>query len=208
VENYWHLGRWFRIPVSMHWTVLLTLPWLWLWMQSLVAAVAGFTAFLLLQIAHEAGHAAMARGRGLVVDGITLSGLHGETSHGYPRSERDDLLIAWSGVGAQALILVLALVARQLLGEVAMPVWLMPVVGPMLQVFTVWNIFLMIVALLPIGPMDGHRAWRLIPYLRKAANRRRASGKVVKLDPVRRRKLEQNSERIATDIISKLGKKK
>lgn len=208
MENYWHLGRWFRIPVAMHWTVLLTFPWLWLWMQNVVAALAGSVAFLILLIAHEAGHAAMARARGLSVDAITLNGLHGETSHGYPRNERDDILIAWSGVGAQAVILLLALLAQEFLWPAAMPVWLMLVGGAMLQVFTVWNIFLIIVALLPIGPMDGHRAWRLIPYLRKSMRQRGRGGKVVKLDPARRRKLEQNSERMASDIISKLGKKK
>ena len=208
MENYWHLGRWFRIPVSMHWTVLLTLPWMWLWMRSLVAALIGFAAFVVLQLAHEFGHAAMARWRGLTVDGITLNGLHGQTSHSYPRNERDDILIAWSGVGAQFLILLLALGIGQLLDAVATPWWLAVAAGPVLTVFTLWNIFLMIVALLPIGPMDGHRAWRLIPYLRKSMQRRRDGGKVVKLDPVRRRKLQQDSEQIASDIISKLGKKK
>ncbi len=208
MENYWHLGRWFRIPVSMHWTVLLTLPWMWLWMRSIVAALIGFAAFVLLQLAHEFGHAAMARWRGLSVDGIILNGLHGQTSHSYPRNERDDILIAWSGVGAQFLILLLAIVAGQVLETISAPWWVEMIASPVLTVFTLWNIFLIIVALLPIGPMDGHRAWRIIPYLRKTMTRRRRSGKVVKLDPARRRKLQQESEQKASEIINQLGKKK
>ena len=208
MENYWHLGRWFRIPVSMHWTVLLTLPWMWLWMRSIVAALIGFVAFVVLLLAHEFGHAAMARARGLSVDGIILNGLHGQTSHSYPRNERDDILIAWSGVGAQFLILLLALAAGQVLETISAPWWVGTIAQPVLTVFTLWNIFLIIVALLPIGPMDGHRAWRIIPYLRKAMAGRQRSGKVVKLDPARRRKLQQESEQKASEIISRLGKKK
>lgn len=207
MENYWHLGRWFRIPVSMHWTVLLVFPWLWLMMQSVVGALVGSVAYALLLVTHEFGHAAMARRRGLSVEDITLSGLHGQTSHSYPRSELDDILIAWSGVGAQLLVLLLALIARYFLQDTASPVVGL-IAGPALMVFTLWNLFLMMVALLPIGPMDGHRAWRVIPYLRKQMQRRRRSRKVVKLDPERRRALERKSEQIASDVIQKLGKKK
>jgi hypothetical protein len=207
VENYWHLGRWFGVPVSMHWTVLLAFPWLWLWTQSVVMALIGLGAYVLLLIVHELGHTMMARWRGLGVHDITLNGLHGETSHDYPRNERDDILIAWSGVGAQAIVLLLALAVTPLL-RAGGSAWIGYFSAPVLMVFTLWNMFLMIVALLPIGPMDGHRAWRLIPYLRKSAARRGGGGKVVKLDAARRRKLEQNSEQIATDILNKLNKKK
>ncbi|HZR37779.1 MAG TPA: hypothetical protein VFA75_20575 [Nevskia sp.] len=104
LENYWHLGRWFRVPVAMHWTVLLAFPWLWLWTHSVLMALIGLGGYVLLLAAHELGHTMMARQRGLTVDGITLNGLHGDTSHGYPRNELDDILIAWSGVGAQAVL--------------------------------------------------------------------------------------------------------
>jgi stage IV sporulation protein FB len=149
----------------------------------------------------------MARWRGLSVDDITLSGLHGQTSHSYPRNELDDILIAWSGVGAQLLVLLLALIARYFLQDTASPVVGL-IAGPALMVFTLWNLFLMMVALLPIGPMDGHRAWRVIPYVRKQMQRRRRSRKVVRLDPERRRALEKKSEQMASDVIQKLGKKK
>jgi len=207
VENYWHLGRWFRIPVAMHWTVLLAFPWLWLWSRSLVFAAIGLAAFIPLKLVHEFGHAFMARRRGLTVDGISINFLHGETSHGYPRNERDDILIAWSGVGAQALVLLLAWGLEFALAGVSNP-WVLTIADPVLGVWTAWNGFLMIVALLPIGPMDGHRAWRVFPYLRKTLARRSRGGKVVKLDPARRRKLQQDSEQKASEIISRLGKKK
>jgi len=207
VENYWYLGRWFRIPVSMHWTVLLVFPWLWLMMQSIVAALIGSLAYLLLLVTHELGHAAMAHWRGATVEGITLSGLHGQTSHAYPRNELDDILIAWSGVGAQLLVLLLAMTARYFLLDTGSPI-VSFIAGPVLMVFTLWNLFLIIVALLPIGPMDGYRAWRIIPYVRKSLQRRRRSRKVVRLDPERRRALQKKSEQMASDVIQQLGKNK
>jgi hypothetical protein len=149
----------------------------------------------------------MARWRGLSVDGITIDFMHGQTSHAYPRNERDDILIAWSGVGAQLLVLLLAWAGESALGGVYQP-WLLLVAGPVLMVWTQWNIFLMIVALLPIGPLDGHRAWRIIPYLRRSMRGNRSTGKVVKLDAARRRALEQKSEKLTADIIQNLTKKK
>ena len=191
----------------MHWTVLLVFPWLWLMMQSIAAALIGSLAYLLLLLAHELGHAAMAHWRGATVESITLSGLHGQTSHAYPRNELDDILIAWSGVGAQLLVLLLALTSRYFLQDLDSPL-ISFIAGPVLMVFTLWNLFLMIVALLPIGPMDGYRAWRVIPYLRNSLHRRRRSRKVVRLDPERRRALQKKSEQMASDVIQKLGKKK
>jgi hypothetical protein len=41
---------------------------------------------------------------------------------------------------------------------VVLPPWSMFIAGPVLLVLTTWNIFFIIVALLPIGPMDGHAA--------------------------------------------------
>jgi len=206
MQDHWQLGRWVGIPVAMHWTVLLGFPWLYLWLGNWLAALIGFGAYVLLLLAHEFGHAAVARWRRVVVEEITLNGLHGETAHGYPRSTGDDILIAWGGVAAQLVLLLLALIAGPYLETASSPV-VGTIAGPVMLVFTRWNLFLMIVALLPIGPMDGRRAWAVIPWLRQSLRRRRSSGKVVKLDPARRRALQQQSEKAAADIIQRLGKK-
>jgi Zn-dependent protease len=191
----------------MHWTVLLALPWLYLMFNAWLPALVGSAAYFLLLLAHEFGHATMARWRRVGVDGITLNGLHGETSHGYPRSAGDDILIAWGGVAAQAVILLLTLLAGPYL-EASSSRAVGAIAGPVSVVFTRWNLFLMVVALLPIGPMDGRRAWAVIPWLRHSLRRRQRNGKVVKLDPARRRKLQQQSEKAAAEIIQKLRKPK
>lgn len=212
--NHWRLGRWAGIPVSMHWTVLIVFAWLYLFFWDLLATAIAGLAFFALLVAHEFGHVALLRLRKIGVDSIELNGLHGRTSHGWA-GPGDDILVAWGGVAAQLAVLLVALLAAWLLPLQSLP-WLALVTAPVLFVFIKLNIFLMVVALLPLGPFDGHRAWALIPWLRKKLRqrreRRRAASKVTslpepKLTPERRRELEAQSTRAAAELMDKLAKK-
>jgi len=216
MENYWNLGRWRRIPVSMHWTVLLASVWLLLWFRDLLSTLIAIVAFFGLLVIHEIGHVVALRLKKIPVEGITLYGIHGEVSHGYPRSRGDDILIAWSGVLANLLVLVFAVLTEPLIVRTFDVFWL-GVTVPIYVVFTQLNIFLIVVALLPIGPFDGRRAWQLIPWLRQKFRKRgrgpnvgNGSGgeKVVNLTPEKRRELERRSEKAAQEILRDLGKKK
>jgi len=217
MENYWRLGKWAGIPVSLHWTVLLVFPWLFLMLDSVVAAAIGSVAFFGLLVAHEFGHAAIARWRGIYVEDITLYGMHGQTSVGLKRTPLDDVLIAWGGIAAQIVVLILALVASLLLAGTS-SLLILTLAGPILLVLTKWNAFLMVVALLPIGPMDGGRAWKAIPMIREALSRKSSpkpstrpsdpESKVVHLTPAKRRELEKKAQQAAADVIRDLGKKK
>jgi hypothetical protein len=141
------------------------------------------------------------------VYGINFNGMHGETARGHAGRPLDDILMAWGGVGAQLLVLLLTLLLSPLLESIPF------IGGTLVQVWTTWNVFLIIIALLPIGPMDGHAAWKIIPYLRARTHRQPkpkpngSGGKVVKLDAARRRSMEAEAERKANEIIEKLKKK-
>ena len=210
-QNYWQLGTWRRIPVSMHWTVLIVFAWLYLFFWDVIATAIASAAFFALLVAHEFGYVTVLRWRKIPVESIELNGLHGKTSHGWA-SAPDEILVAWGGVGAQLVILLLAVAARNFLDLRASPVLLL-VVGPILFVFTMLNIFLIIVALLPIGPFDGHSAWRVIPWLRKSIQTRRRMAKEIALfpekglTPEKRRDLEAKSALVATELMEKLAKK-
>lgn len=206
MQDHWDLGRWGGLPVTMHWTVLLAFPWLFLWMRDLVGAAIGTVAFLLLLAAHEFGHVYAARWRRIPVYGINFSGMHGETSRGHARTVKDDVLVAWAGVGAQVLVLAAAYGLWMLVGRAGSPL-LATLASPVFVVWTQWNIFLMIVALLPIGPMDGHAAWKIIPLVRNSFRREPRSEKVVKLSAARRRQLNEDSERKASEIIERMKRK-
>jgi Zn-dependent protease len=209
-QNYWELGRWGRIPVAMHWTVLLILVWFYVFTWNLIASAIASAAFFVLLIAHEFGHVAMLRRRKIPVERITLYALHGRTHYAYG-SPKDDILVAWSGVGAQLVLLLAALAVRAAF-DLQGPIVSM-IAGPILLVFIPINIVLMVVALLPIGPFDGRAAWAAIAYLRNAKRRRAKAKREIAmfpekgLTPEKRRELEESSSKAAADLLEKLSKK-
>lgn len=170
-RNYWQLGKWRRIPVAMHWTVLLAFVWLYLLFWDVLATLIGSAAFFVLLVVHESGHVIVLRRKKIPIFGIRLYGVHGETEHGFV-SKVQAIQVAWAGVGAQFLVLLCALLLMMLTRGVSNPV-LSTILGPVLFVFTKVNLFLMIIALLPIGPFDGHDAWAVIPYVRGLRRKRR-----------------------------------
>ena len=210
-QNYWQLGRWQRIPVSMHWTVLIAIVWLYLFFWDLLATAIASLAYFALLVAHEFGHVAVLRWRKIPVESIEFSGLHGRTAHGWA-SPGNQILVAWGGVSAQLLVLLLGLVAGASLDMRALPGAAL-IAGPVLFVWVKLNIVLMIVALLPLGPFDGHAAWAAIPWLRKRLRARRQRAKVVelfpekKLSPQQRRQVEESSTKAAAELMGKLSKK-
>lgn len=210
-QNYWELGRWGRIPVSMHWTVLIMAAWLYLWLGDLLATAIASVAFFALLVIHEMGHVVVLRRRKIPVEGITLYGVHGRTAHGYA-SHADEILVAWGGVAAQLLLLVLAFAAAYALGFSTLAL-LHVVAGPILFVFIKVNIFVMIVVLLPIGPFDGRAAWAAIPYMRGSLRKRRRVARERKMFPEqalsaeKRRELEESSAKATADLIQKFSKK-
>ncbi len=210
-QEYWQLGKWKRIPISMHWTVLLNFAWLYLFLWNLLATAIASAALVALYLAHEFGHVAILRRKKISIHGIQLFGLHGRTLHGYA-SPANEILVAWGGVAAQAAILVLSSAAGYLVDFSSHPL-AVAVTAPILFVFTKLNLVLIVVALLPIGPFDGHAAWAVISKLRKAIRKRnQPKGEVMffperRLSPKRRQELEEASSKAAAELIGKLNKK-
>jgi Zn-dependent protease len=216
-QDYWQLGNWRRIPVSMHWTVLLNFAWLYIIFQDLLATLIGAVALFVVMMAHEFGHVAMLRRRKLKVAAISLFGLHGETSYNvYDARPGDATAIAWGGVGAQMLVLVAAFAANALIPFHEAPLSLL-VWGPMHFVFTKFNILLMIVALLPIGPFDGHDAWQILRRgkraKRRAVSKARVPAPVPEPEPEpaltaeEQRAFDESSQRTAAELLSRVSRK-
>lgn len=210
-QNFWQLGTWRRIPVSMHWTVLIAFAWLYLAFWDVLATAIASVAFFALLIVHEWGHVFVLRRRKIGVERIEFFGIHGKTSYGLA-STADDILVAWGGVGAQLVVLLLATALAygvDLRGNAMASL----IAGPLFFVFIKINIFLMVVALLPIGPFDGHHAWAAIPWLRRSVRQRRRAAREAKLfpeknlSPEKRRELEARSTQAASELMDKLAKK-
>jgi Zn-dependent protease len=214
-QDSWELGTWGRIPVSMHWTVLLSFAWLYLFFFDLTLTLIAAPFLFLLFVAHEYGHVFMLRRRKIAVSGIALFGIHGETSYNeYAAKANDVVAVAWSGVAAQLVIMLLALAVLDFTPFAAIPFGSL-IAAAMYVVLVKINVFLMVIALLPIGPFDGHAAWQVIPRVR-ARLKRRSKPKarpspppepVVDLTPEQQREFDASSEKEAAELIARLARK-
>jgi len=210
-ENYWSLGAWRRVPVSMHWTVLFAFAWLYIIFWDVGQTLIGSAAYAIVLVVHELGHVAALRMKRIPVLEIRFFGVHGSVQHGYA-SPREETQVAWAGVAAQLALLAAALGARAFLVGTPSPIGDY-IARPVFTVFIGFNIFLMIVALLPIGPFDGHAAWQVFGMMRAKRRRKAARRDELRQFPERalpedqRRELEEKAARETAELLGKLGVK-
>lgn len=195
----WRLTKWRGVPIVLHWTVLLGLPWLFLRQRNPLDVPAAFLAFLFLMLCHELGHAAVAKWRRVRVLEIRLYFIHGLCRHEEPDRETDAVWIAWGGVAAQGVVLVLAFGLKELLMWRAYPVY--QDLASIFRLLIKANLLIMLFNLTPVPPFDGARAWRALPLLwqrmpKPSVRRWR-----------RERQLRQQSKEVAADIIERLRKR-
>jgi stage IV sporulation protein FB len=206
----WRLAQWRGIPISLHWTVFIGIPWFYYQTRGVADTAISFAALFFLLLAHELGHAAVARWRHVEVYRIQLFFIHGTCSHAEPYYEEDDVLIAWGGVAAQLAVLVIALGADLLLA--ALSPYAYYLASPLLRVLIETNLLIMILNLIPVAPLDGAKAWRALPLLGEWAKQKSWGVRLRELFAARKkardRKIEAKSERITADIIDKLKKGK
>lgn len=204
-NGYWNLGTWKNIPFYLHWSVFLWLPMYWSSYHDLAWAELSLVAFLALLVAHEVGHAVAAMSRSLRVYAIELHALRGLCWHEPAYREADEVLVAWGGVLGQFCVLLLALAAQYLLAVFA-PGLLYPL-APLFHVFIKANLVIAAINLLPVEPLDGHRAWRIIPLLmqRSSARPPSSAGNVVRLR--QRKTLLQETQRVAAELLDRLKRK-
>lgn len=169
------VGRFAGAPISLHWSALLAFPIAWAATQSVVAGLVGLFAYLTLIFVHELGHAVIARASGAEVISIELYWLHGLCRIEHPRSLGVSVAIAWGGVAAQFLLLLFALILIKattvVLGEIPL------VLRPLFVCWVLLNLPMIVGNLMPIEPLDGATAWRVIPMLWRQVRRRKQKSK-------------------------------
>jgi len=156
--GYLTLGRWRGAPVRLHWTLPIAalvfgqgriVPGFWL-------------GFFLLVFVHELGHAFLVRRYGHRVLSIDVHALGGACRWSGDPTSIDRARIAWGGVLAQAVAYVVARVGLALAGP---PETLFA--AQLLEAFTTTNIWLIAINLIPVPPLDGAEAWKLIGLRRR-----------------------------------------
>ncbi len=164
-QGYWRIGRIRGVPVRFHWTVPVGaflfgrfefVPAFWL-------------AFILIVLVHELGHAAMVWRYRHRVMSIDVTGFGGLCRWSGQPSRFERAAIAWGGVLAQALLLVVALILL-LTG-----VWtVVPGGGQLAGALIHTNLMIMVLNLVPLPPLDGAEAWRILGMVPDLFTRHRA----------------------------------
>lgn len=159
------VGRFFGIPVRIHFTFLLLLVWMGLQARPLGRQAIPQILFILLVflcvVLHEFGHAAMARLFGVRTRDIVLYPIGGVARLENIPSGRAELLIALAGPAVN-LFLVVILLGIMLAVGAKMPVTPEGFVrrAGIVQQLVVANISLFAFNLIPAFPMDGGRVLR------------------------------------------------
>jgi Zn-dependent protease len=165
-NGYLTLGRWGGAPVRTHWTLPLAA-----FIFGQARFVPGFwVGFFLVVFIHEVGHALVVRRFRHKVISIDIHGLGGLCRWAGDATAIQRATIAWGGVNAQAVALLVAVVAMMLFGRP-----LTDFGAQLANAFTVGNAWLIGINLIPVPPLDGAEAWRLPRLLRDRRRRRTAA---------------------------------
>lgn len=164
-RGYWEAFKIQGIPVRVHWTTPLGA----LVFGGLTFSPAFWGSFFLLVLVHELGHALFVRWRRHRVLSIEVTGFGGRCRWSGAASDRDRGIIAWGGVAAQGLLLVVTALVVAALGYPD------SIAGRQIaSAFLFTNGLLMAVNLLPVEPLDGAEAWR---WVREEWQRLRSRGR-------------------------------
>jgi len=164
--GYLTVGRWRGAPVRLHWTLPIgalvfgqgrIVPGFWL-------------GFFLLVFLHELGHAFLVKLFRHRVNSIDVHAFGGVCCWSGEPTAIDRARIAWGGVLAQGLAYGAARAALALAGPPeTIFVW------QLAAAFTMTNLWLIAINLIPVPPLDGAEAWKLFGLGRR--QRRGGAGK-------------------------------
>lgn len=147
--------------LHVHWSaVAVAAVMLVAWHRQPELALEAVACYFGLILLHEMGHAAMAQRLGCRATDIHLSALHGLCTCDSPETTREDALVAWGGVLAQLAVALPLLALDQVPGFVSGPFAGIPI-----AVFGYYSVALVVFNLIPKPPLDGAKAWKLLPIL-------------------------------------------
>lgn len=164
-RGFLRLGQIGGVPILVHWTAPLG-AYVFTGFRFDGVLWLGFVGLILL---HELGHALMVRAVGARSTAIELTGFGGLCRWQGTPTQVGRAVIAWGGIWAQLVLLVLAESYLRLF-----PGTLSPVAMQLFWIATVSNMWMIALNLIPFPPLDGVEAWRL-PWLLGVSVRRSLS---------------------------------
>jgi membrane-associated protease RseP (regulator of RpoE activity) len=124
--------------------------------------VAAWTAYFAVILIHECGHMVFAQRKGYQVLAIELYPILGFCRYQEPWSRYDSALIAWGGVAAQAVVAVPIVAWVTVFGFTRFDA-----LNVAMGILGYYSLVIAMLNLIPVPPLDGAKAWFLIPELVK-----------------------------------------
>lgn len=147
--------RYRGVPIRAHWS----LPVVALLVGGARFAPGAWIAWLLVVMLHEMGHAFWALRYRMDVREILLHGLGGHCAYAGTPTPRQRSVVAWGGVMAQAILFAVALPLSRLVPATN------EFTADLYGVLIGSNLYVALLNLVPIPPLDGAEAWKLVPML-------------------------------------------
>jgi stage IV sporulation protein FB len=154
--GYFRLGRLATVVLRLHWS----LPVGALVFGSLRLEPILWLVYLGVVVVHVLGHAGLVKALGFEVVGADLTGFGGQCRFRGSADALEHAIIAWGGILAQSVLLIIALTATLVFGHAESHAGALVEQG-CIQV----NLWIMALNALPFAPLDGARAWRLFAEL-------------------------------------------
>lgn len=173
------------VDVYAHWSVfLIAVVALTGALREPIVTVVGLASYLGVLLVHECGHLIAAQRKSCRVLSIELYPIWGLTRFESPRTRIDAGVIAWAGVLAQAVF------AAPLVAWVAVFGYTrFEAANAALALLGFFSLGVAAFNLIPVSPLDGATAWRLVPALFQNARARRKHRK--RVDLIVRRRLDE-----------------
>jgi Zn-dependent protease len=134
------------------------------------STLVGMAAYLCLLIVHESGHLMMARHRGCQAYSMALYPIFGLARFEPPDSRIDRALVAWGGVLAQTVVAVPFTLYVVLFGYTRSES-----LNAALVILGGYSLLVAAFNLLPVHPLDGSKAWDIVPAWFEQRRRRELS---------------------------------
>jgi Zn-dependent protease len=154
VRGYFHVLRIKGVAFRLHWTAPVGL-----------FALGGFgfapivwASLLFIIVVHECGHAILAHAVGMTPLSIEVHGLGGRCSYVGSPTAAERSTIAWGGVLAQGLLLLLTWRIGELFAELGSG--FAQAIGLLISA----NAMILVLNLVPVPGLDGAQAWRLFRW--------------------------------------------
>jgi Zn-dependent protease len=150
-----------RVKVFAHWSVLLIGAIVLAGaLEEPLLACSVLVAYYGVILIHECGHMIAAQRKGCAVWSIELYPIWGITRFSQPYSQYHQCVIAWGGVVAQAIVAVPLLAWVETFGYTRFQA-----VNAIRAILGFFSLSVAVFNLIPIRPLDGSIAWRLLPAL-------------------------------------------